>query len=190
MSTDLPADLSLWDERCMRQFIEANSAVFRVFASRYVEDPDAIDDFLQEAYIRLWTYRRTAGRVKSLRNYFFTILHNVIVSHYDAFGSHRALPLEAAGDGDIPADSSLFRRIVEAESAQLIADALRRLSPQSREVLRLSLEGKSMPEIADALGLSLNTVRTVKYRALKRLSDLLSKDDFLLLLFLLGGASL
>ena len=48
----------------------------------------------------------------------------------------------------------------------------------------------SLPEIADALGLSLNTVRTVKYRALKRLSDLLSKDDFLLLLFLLGGASL
>lgn len=46
MSTDLPADLSLWDERCMRQFIEANSAVFRVFASRYVDDPDAIDDFL------------------------------------------------------------------------------------------------------------------------------------------------
>lgn len=190
MSTDLPADLSLWDERCMRQFIEANSAVFRVFASRYVDDPDAIDDFLQEAYIRLWTYRRTAGQVKSLRNYFFTILHNVIVSHYDAFGFHRALPLEAAGDGDIPDDSSLFRRIVEAESAQLIADALRRLSPQSREVLRLLLEGKSMPEIADALGLSLNTVRTVKYRALKRLSDLLSKDDFLLLLFLLGGASL
>ena len=41
-----------------------------------------------------------------------------------------------------------------------------------------------MPEIADALGVSLNTVRTVKYRALERLSTLLSREDFLLLLLL------
>lgn len=36
MNRKLPADISLWDEECMRIFIEDNSAMFRVFASRYV----------------------------------------------------------------------------------------------------------------------------------------------------------
>lgn len=79
MNRKLPADISLWDEECMRIFIEDNSAMFRVFASRYVADPDAIDDFLQEAYIRLWTHRAAIGQVASLRNYFFTLLHHIIM---------------------------------------------------------------------------------------------------------------
>ncbi len=53
MENELPSDLSIWDERCMKIFIETNSALFRVFASRYVKDIDIIDDFLQEAYIKL-----------------------------------------------------------------------------------------------------------------------------------------
>ena len=38
MENELPSDLSIWDERCMKIFIETNSALFRVFASRYVKD--------------------------------------------------------------------------------------------------------------------------------------------------------
>lgn len=72
------------------------------------------------------------------------------------------------------------------ESAQLITEALKKLSKQSNQVLLMSMEGKSIPEIAQELDLSINTVKTVKYRALKRLSSLLSKEDFLLLLLLLA----
>lgn len=50
----------------------------------------------------------------------------------------------------------------------------------------MSMEGKSIPEIAQELDLSINTAKTVKCRALKRLSSLLSKEDFLLLLLLLA----
>ena len=42
----------------------------------------------------------------------------------------------------------------------------------------------SMRSIADALGITVNTVKTVKYRALKRLSQLLSREDFHFLLLL------
>lgn len=63
MENELPSDLSIWDERCMKIFIETNSALFRVFASRYVKDIDIIDDFLQEAYIKLWTHRKSIGEV-------------------------------------------------------------------------------------------------------------------------------
>ena len=46
----------------------------------------------------------------------------------------------------------------------------------------MELEGKSFDEIAQALDLSVNTVRTVHYRMLKRLGELLSPEDFKVLM--------
>lgn len=184
MGNELPSDLSIWDESCMKRFIETNSALFHAFASRYVKDNSLIDDFLQEAYIKLWTYRKSIGRVESLRNYFYTLLYHTILDKQQ-YVSDPNLPIESLHTNEIPLDSSLFHRIVETESAQLIAEALKKLSKQSNQIILMSMEGKTMPEIAQELNLSINTVKTVKYRALKRLSGLLSKEDFLYLLFLL-----
>ena len=50
----------------------------------------------------------------------------------------------------------------------------------------MELDGKSLDEIAKALELSVNTVKTVRYRMLKRLAELLSPDDFRMLLSMLG----
>ena len=67
-------DISSWTENDMEEFIKVNSSMFHAFASRYVDDAEIIDDFLQEAYIKLWTHRKTIGKVSSPRNYFFTIM--------------------------------------------------------------------------------------------------------------------
>lgn len=116
MENELPSDLSIWDERCMKIFIETNSALFRVFASRYVKDIDIIDDFLQEAYIKLWTHRKSIGEVKSLRNYFYTLLYHTILDKQASTPMHK-VSIESPEIQEIPSDSSLFHHIVEMESA-------------------------------------------------------------------------
>ena len=78
------------------------------------------------------------------------------------------------------------RRIMEVEASELIARAVMKLAPQGQQVIRMELEGKTFDEIAKALALSVNTVKTVHYRMLKRLAELLSREDFRLLLLLLG----
>ncbi len=178
MNKDLPLDLSLWDEACMQTFIEQNAALFHVFASRYVEDEAAIDDFLQEAYIKLWTHRKSIGQVSSLRNYFYTILRNTIVDHWNFQSSPANRSLDEEEYLNISSNDTFIRHIIEAESSRLIAEAIGKLSPQSQQVIGLTIEGKSMTEIAETLDVSVNTVKTVKYRAIERLSELLSKDDF------------
>ena len=42
----------------------------------------------------------------------------------------------------------------------------------------VSLEERPLQEIAKELGVTVNTVKTVKYRALNRLSELLTPEDF------------
>lgn len=71
----------------------------------------------------------------------------------------------------------------------MIARAIMKLSPQSQRVILMGLDGESMKDIAKELNVTLNTVKTIKYRALERLSEWLSRDDFLLFMGLLGGTS-
>lgn len=61
-----------------------------------------------------------------------------------------------------------------------IEDPLERLSSREREVLQLVVEGKSSPEIAAQLYLSVKTVETYRYRVMQKLnlSDLPSLVKF------------
>lgn len=187
MKTELPGNLSLWDERCMKSFIEQNASAFRVFASRYVDDEDTIDDFLQEAYIRLWTNRERIGEVGSVNRYFYSILYHIILDK-QSYLPRKDVSLEESGPlPDMLADEpAIFQHIVETESTRLIAQALMKLTPQRRKVILLSLQGRSQAEIGDLLGITVSTVKSLKYNALSQLSELLSKDDFFLLILLLS----
>lgn len=184
MNKELPLNLADWDEHCMQEFIEQNAASFYVFASRYIEDKETIDDFLQEAYIKLWTHRKTIGTVKSPRNYFFTIIRNVILDNWTYFQQNKQ-EKDTQAYLDIASNETFIENLIEAESSSLIAQAIQTLSPQSRQVILLTMQGNSMNEIADILHVTVNSVKTVKYRALKQLSERLSREDFLLFLFFL-----
>lgn len=185
MDFKLPLDVSRWDDKCMSVFIEENAAVFRTFALRYMDDADAVDDVLQEAYMRFWMRREQIGEVVSPRNYFFSVLKHTIADKRDYFSRSNG---ERVGDKgvDVSDEGAFVSNMLEAESSRLIAQAIEQLSPQSRQVILMTLEEERMQDIAAALGLTVNTVKTVKYRALKRLAQLLSREDFRFLLLLCG----
>lgn len=176
-------DISSWTEYDMEEFIKVNSSTFHAFASRYVDDTETIDDFLQEAYIKLWTHRKTIGKVSSPRNYFFTILRNTILDKW-MYQKHKFEDIEQENFLNISSNDSFVQYIIEAESSRLIVEAIGKLSPQSQRVIQMTLDGHSLQEIAETLKVTINTVKTVKHRALHRLSTLLDKEDFLSLLFL------
>ena len=84
-------------------------------------------------------------------------------------------------------EDSFLQDLLEVETANIIAQAIMKLSPQSQQVILMSLDGENMKDIAKELDVTVNTVKTVKYRALERLSELLSKDDLLLILSVIGS---
>ena len=127
MENELPSDLSIWDERCMKIFIETNSALFRVFASRYVKDIDIIDDFLQEAYIKLWTHRKSIGEVKSLRNYFYTLLYHTILDKQASY----------CGNGKCPAHHRGIKKIIQTKQSSSFDEYGRKKYTRNRTRIRL-----------------------------------------------------
>ena len=174
-------DISKWNETDFQGFIVENSPVFHAFARRYINDQAAIDDVLQDSFLKLWSNRGSIGRLDSPVSYFFSIIRNTILNNLRS-RKNRELRLGAAGRDDIADEDFFIRSVIEAESSRLIADSIDKLSEQSRRVIIMTLQQKKMQEIADELGITVNTVKTVKYRALERLSKLLAREDFLLLL--------
>jgi len=173
-----------WSAGDFQAFIKENAAAFHVFVSRYIKDEDTMNDVLQESFIKLWTNREKIGEVRSLRSYFFSIMKNTIFDQWQKASKERVEDVfrnyEHLADEDV-----FFRNMVEVESSRIIAQAIKTLSPQSQKVLIMTLKGEKMKGIAQSLNISVNTVKTVKYRALEKLSGLLSKEDLLLLFVLL-----
>ena len=66
--------------------------------------------------------------------------------------------------------------IMREESSLIISQAIEGLPDMGRQVLNMAVEGLSNQEIADVLGISVNTVRTHKSRAYKVLRIVLSNQ--------------
>jgi DNA-binding NarL/FixJ family response regulator len=66
--------------------------------------------------------------------------------------------------------SEEVRGELNRQSLDRIEDPLDRLSSREREVLQLVVEGKSSPEIAGHLHLSVKTVETYRYRVMQKLN--------------------
>ena len=62
-----------------------------------------------------------------------------------------------------------------------VREAVGKLSGRSREIAELSLQNKTNPEIAEALGISVNSVKSLKKEMYSKLRDML-EDEYLVLL--------
>jgi RNA polymerase sigma factor (sigma-70 family) len=87
--------------------------------------------------------------------------------------SHRP-PMEPLPDNLL--QGGLSERLEDPERMQLVHQALERLGPEDREILYMTLvDGRKPGEIAAALGLTSEVVRTRKLRAAKKVADLIRK---------------
>lgn len=75
--------------------------------------------------------------------------------------------------------------IIEEEAYRIIDNAVNALPPQSARIVKMYLDGKQNKEISEILGISVNSVKTLKYNALNSLKGLLKEYFYLLVLFLM-----
>jgi len=93
-------------------------------------------------------------------------------------------------DGSFARESGLteqacINEIIRAEIVREIEEAVSQLPPQCRKIITMSyMEGMTNREIAQEMGLSLQTVKNQKNRALGLLKKRLPNDQFELLLLL------
>lgn len=141
------------------------AALYRV-VRRMVGDDGEAENIVQEAFLRVWMNLSRYRNDRPFFPYLVTVAANLVRDRWRREQRLREDELEALADL-LPDPGDLPDRLMEnAETLRLLAEAVARLPEPYRAVIALRYDaGFSYEEIAVALGLPLNTVRTHLHRA-------------------------
>jgi RNA polymerase sigma-70 factor (ECF subfamily) len=157
------------DADAMTALLERHFDYVHAICLRALRDPAAAEDARQETLLRIATRIRSFDHRSSFRTWVFAIARNVVLNELRA---RRREPVPSAGRSAAVADPG---RGLDAR-LDLMA-ALDQLPPARREVIVLRyLCDLPYEEIAEVLGIPLNTVRTRLRRALGNLRVILGNS--------------
>lgn len=153
------------DEFIRALFNEHGNAML-MYAVRLTGDRATAEDIVQETLIRAWKHSQKLTDGKgSVRGWLLTVIRNI---QTDRIRARHARPLEVAESAmTVPLEPDHAGAIV---TNMVAMEALEHLSADHRKVLEcLYLEGRSVAETAERLGLPPGTVKSRTYYALRAL---------------------
>lgn len=176
------------DKIILGRIRESDKAAFETIVKRYyttlcsfachiVKDRQSAEDIVQEVFVKLWTGRNHSAEISSLKDYLFVSTRNSSLNHIrsDKRQMNRLRKMEQEEEENI------WPYVVEEETSRLLLEAIAQLPARSAEVMRLSLEGLSLEKIAGQMNISVNTVKSLKYEAIRKLRNLLGPLIYLFL---------
>lgn len=152
------------------------------FALSFVSNSQEAEDIAEESFIKLWQGNRAFANLIHLKASLYQIARRVGINHQLA-ENRRNIRINRYLEDQEEFESSLDSMIVYGETIAQLQEALKRLPEKARQIIRLTfLEGKTNREVADEMGIALQTVKNQKLRALALLRQHLNKESFLLML--------
>lgn len=156
------------DEDAFRAFYDRTSRSVWAYLQRMSGDRQLADDLLQETYYRFLRAATAYENETHRRNSLYLIATNLV---RDMHRRKRDLvPIEE--------DTHIDERTAErTENRTDLAKAMSQLKPEQRALLSLAYaQGASHAEIADALGLKQASIKSLLFRARRRLAQLLNRS--------------
>ncbi|WP_417185551.1 RNA polymerase sigma-70 factor [Bacteroides sp.] len=158
------------------------------FAMRFLKSREYAEDVFQDAFTVVWQSRRFINPDASFSSYLYTIMRNRILNQLRNAANEEKLKESILSQAlDYTEDTK--REVMLNDLKSLISHALQQLTPRQREIFEMSREAQlSHKEIADKLGISVNTVQEHISTSLKLIRTYLIKysgSEFVDLLLLL-----
>lgn len=149
------------------------NALFRYGLLR-VSDREVALDLVQDAFTKTWDYMIKGNEIINMRAFLYRTLTNLIIDHYRSRKSVASLETMAEEDGfDPPAPDDEVESMIDGEQVMKV---MRRLPEDYREVIFLRyVEGLSVSEISEAIGVSRTLVAVRVHRGLRKLRALFEK---------------
>ena len=152
-------------ERKFKQFFEGHFHAMVRYAYRFLPDIQEAEDVVQDAFIRLYHTCEDLDDTERARTFLYTIIRNLCISHLRHQSIKERYEQESLEEASPMMEEEIHSEIIYQETLRLLYVAVNRLPKQSRKIILLGLEGKTNQEIAEELGISVNTVKTLKKNA-------------------------
>lgn len=161
------------------------------FAMRFLKSREYAEDIFQDAFTVIWQSRYFINPDASFSSYLYTIVRNRILNQLRDLANQDKLREQILSQAlDYSNDTS--NEILANDLRSFIIHAMQQLTSRQREIFAMSREKQmSHREIAEALGISVNTVQESISTSLRTLRAYLEKNsivgaDLILLLICLN----
>jgi RNA polymerase sigma-70 factor (ECF subfamily) len=149
---------------------------FAMHARRFLRDPRDVDEVVQEAFLRLFLALPELSTELQALAYCRRTVTNLCIDRYRADKRRpRLVNIESVPQNDF-AEAELDDPVVQAEDAAFVREALSLLTPLHRDALvKREIEEKTIPVIAQELGVPEESVKHLLHRARRALRRHLAK---------------
>lgn len=145
-----------------------------LFADHYVSNQEVAHDLVQETFIALLDVKTKFENLLHLKSYLYNSLRNKCLNHL----RHEKIRQEFLQEALYQSDEFFEQKAIEEDVYSILVSAIERLSPQSKEVMLLALDGLSNGDIAEHLNLSIETVKSYKKSSKKKIAEYLSTREY------------
>lgn len=168
------------DERAFQGLFVDYYSVLVSFAMKYLDNQEAAEDIVQDVFVKIWETREKLGGIDNLSAYLYQMVR------FRSFNYLRAEKIrqDATRSFAEELEESEMNEYIKNETFRIVMRTLEDLPHGSRNVFSRAIQGYSAKEIADELGIAVETVKKQKQVARRILKEKLG--NLLSLFFLVG----
>lgn len=158
------------------------------YANRYLFFRDECEDLVQDIFAELWEKDLKFPEDVALKAYLYKATRNKcynIIKHNKVKDLYKANYVQLLED-----DNLFFKQILEEEIARQLNQAIEVLPARKKEIIKLSLKGLKNKEISEAIGIQLQTVKTLKSQAYTILREQFKELDAIIYFIFFNRKSL
>jgi RNA polymerase sigma-70 factor (ECF subfamily) len=187
---ELVAKIEQGDLQAFQQLYEEYYVSLCVYARRFTRANEIAEEVVQDVFLTLWEQQGRLKITASLKAYLFTSVRNRCLDHLkhlqvvNKYNEYYSNLLRDAEDLYIFSQESGDAWLIAGELEKKLTDAVGLLPEQCRRIFMLSrYDGYKNQDIADNLGITINTVQRQISIALEKLRVSMKKYLSLLLFY-------
>ena len=138
-------------------------------ALHFVGSPDLAQDITQEIIIKFWKNKEKYLELESIDNFLYTMVKNEALNYLR--GVRRENQRYDKLEIEEYEDPKVLNLLIAEDTNQALINAINTLPAQSARIMRLVLSGYENREIAQIMGISVNSIKTLKYGAIRKLRE-------------------
>ena len=164
-------------QTAFRDFYNMTYDRFFRIAYYYVKQEEWSQEIVLDVFLKLWKQRSNLLDVRNIEDYCFILVKNASLNYLEKESKHTYIHPDSLPEPQ-EQNYSPEESLISEELFALYVKALDRLPERCREVfIRIREEKQSYAQVAEELGISMNTVDAQLQKAITRLKEIISRAE-------------